>query len=186
MLEQCAFGPSQLRGLVASVLVGLGLVTTSAQSVETTGKSFTTRFPIGLPISVGLPSDFVNEPLSSGMRFVASAPDATVTVESEAFTAKSFALLESAAKVDSRQTLLALDPKASLMFQTINLEVGEVEQTVSHLTETTGGKKVPISLISFVFAHNGRSYNFTYYCSASQWSHYLPIFKQSAGSIRFS
>jgi hypothetical protein len=149
---------------------------------------FTTRYPRGVPVSFGLPDSFRNTATQAGVLLVAiSAPgDATVTVGAVRATDMSFAALAESARSTSRDTLLTLDPKASIHFRKFTLPAGASEETVSHLTVTTAGKKLPLALVSCELAHRGNYYTFTYYCKAARFSVYLPIFTRSARSIHFT
>ena len=169
---------------VAAFLASICLLEASEASAAT---PMTTRYPVGLPVSFGLPPGFASLPLQSGLKFIAasSARDATVTLGVGPFRGSSFEALAASAKKTSRQTLLSLDPNAAIRFQAVALPAGKAEETISQLTVTTSGRKSALTLLSYEFAYRGRTFTFTYYCPDTKSATYLAIFERSAHTIQF-
>jgi hypothetical protein len=141
--------------------------------------------PVGLPLTLTLPSGWTATGSSSQARFNASGPSGghlAVTSGGSFPKLLPFSVFMSTESAAAKKAYRAEDPHASVSSRKVILPSGPAVETSVRVNHGAG----PTAIDLYSLLHNGVTYHFTFYTSPSQLAAAKADFTSAAKSIRWT
>jgi hypothetical protein len=162
------------------------LAVASVSQVDAASPSWDTYFVLHRPMSIALPSSWQTlDPLGGDSLNAGNGQTGTYVQVFVFPNIGSQARFFGGLQNQARQTYLQQDPHAVIRSRMVTMPAGRSLEIIAQLTRIVGSRSLPLWIQNYNFVYAGVGYDVEYQGPPSQDSVNLPIFTQSAQSIRF-